>query len=127
MRDNNPSPHPTENPAALLIQAPGTIGFQGDDKSPSGSKPPFRTFERQRFSHIGILTILCLISYPAFYALTFVAKDRSLFIVRLINRLHLVFGDRLRPWLYSSHDRSEFTWVWYRDPLRLHFKQRGPQ
>ena len=31
-----------------------------------------------------ILSILCLITYPAFYILTFVAKDRSLFTVRFI-------------------------------------------
>ena len=52
----------------------------------SKSKPPrpiplFRGFERPNFSRIAILTVLCLITYPAFYALTLVAKDRSLFVV----------------------------------------------
>jgi len=51
---------------------------------PPRSKPLFRGFERPRFSRIAILTLLCLITYPAFYVLTFSAKDRSLFIVRLI-------------------------------------------
>ena len=31
-----------------------------------------------------ILAVLCLITYPAFYILTLVAKDRSLFVVRAI-------------------------------------------
>jgi len=51
---------------------------------PPRSKPLFRGFERPSFSRIVILTVLCLITYPAFYVLTFVAKDRSLFIVRLV-------------------------------------------
>ena len=51
---------------------------------PPRSKPLFRGFERPSFSRIAILTVLCLITYPAFYILTFVAKDRSLFLVRLI-------------------------------------------
>ena len=51
---------------------------------PPRSKPLFRGFERPSFSRIAILTILCLIAYPAFYILTFVAKDRSLFAVRSI-------------------------------------------
>ena len=51
---------------------------------PPRSKPLFRGFEKPSFSRIAILAVLCLITYPAFYVLTFVAKDRSLFIVRLI-------------------------------------------
>ena len=54
----------------------------GSDPSPS--KPLIRGFERPKLSRIAILTILCLTTYPAFYILTFVAKDRSLFIVRLV-------------------------------------------
>jgi len=128
MRDNNSSRHPTENPSALLIQAPGTIGFQGDDKSPSGSKPAFRTFERPRFSHVAILTVLCLIAYPAFYALTFVAKDRSLYIVRLIVSVWCsVIGFALAYILLTIGAQhleaaSEFTLVWHRDFLRRYFK-----
>jgi len=51
---------------------------------PSRSKPPFREFERPSVPRIAILTVLCLITYPAFYVLTLVAKDRSLFVVRVI-------------------------------------------
>ena len=52
-------------------------------------KPPlseslFRGFERPSLSRIAILTALCLTSYPAFYLLTIVAKDRSLFVVRAV-------------------------------------------
>ena len=107
MRDNNTSPHPVENQAAPLIQAdpsllapnmgefydehsvwsslpPSTTDSQYADKSPPRSKPLFRGFEKPSFSRIAILTVLCLVTYPAFYVLTFVAKDRSLFIVRLV-------------------------------------------
>jgi len=52
---------------------------------PLQSKPgPSQGFERPSFSRIAILTVLCLITYPAFYILTLVAKDKSLFTVRLI-------------------------------------------
>jgi len=47
-------------------------------------KPLFRGFERPNFPRVVILSVLCLITYPAFYILTFVAKDKSLFTVRLI-------------------------------------------
>ena len=55
------------------------LGFE-----PPRSKPLFRGFERPNFSRIVILTALCYITYPAFYILTLVAKDKSLFLVRLI-------------------------------------------
>ena len=107
MRDSNSSPHPTENPAAPLIQAdpsllapnrrgfgaedpawpslpPSTTDLQYADKSPPRSKPLIRGFERPSLSRIVILTVLCLITYPAFYTLKLVAKDHSLFVVRLI-------------------------------------------
>jgi len=63
---------------------PPTKSFQYDDESPSRSKPLFRGFERPSLSRIGIFTILCIITYPAFFLLTFVAKDKSLFAVRVI-------------------------------------------
>lgn len=77
--------------------SPSTIEFQLSDKpqplhaEPSDawyelprSKPLFRGFERPSFTHIVVLTGLCLIAYPALYILTLVAKDKSLFTVRLI-------------------------------------------
>jgi len=51
---------------------------------PPRSKPLFRGFERPSFSRIAILAVLCLIAYPAFYVLTLVAKDKSLFTVRVL-------------------------------------------
>ena len=111
--DNHPALDSTENSAAPLIQAdssastlnrrssdaqyppwhsqpPSTTDFQYGDESrlfgsnPPRSKPLFRGFERPSFSRIATLTVLCLITYPAFFLLTFVAKDRSLFAVRVI-------------------------------------------
>ena len=79
-----------------------TLNFQQSDKSQSSSwslypklagfiddhllrsRPLFRGFERPSFAHIAILIVLCLIAYPALYILTLVAKDKSLFTVRLI-------------------------------------------
>jgi len=107
MRDNDRSPHPSEDPTVPLIQADpsqstpngresgvedpawpsppsSTTGVQYDDKPPPRSQLRFRGFERPSFSRIVILTVLCLTAYPAFYLLTLVAKDRSLFIVRLL-------------------------------------------
>jgi len=46
--------------------------------------PLFRGFKRPSFSRIAILTALCPITYPAFYVLTLVARDKSLFVVRAI-------------------------------------------
>jgi len=51
---------------------------------PSRSKPLLRGFERPDFARIAILAVLCFSVYPAFYILTLVAKDKSLFTVRLI-------------------------------------------
>jgi len=103
-RDDDSSPCLTENPAAPLIPAdislltpnrrgshptwPSPPSSATDSRSagesPSQPKPLLRGFERPSFSHIVILSVLCLITYPAFYALTFLAKDKSLFVVRLI-------------------------------------------
>ena len=127
MRDNNSSPHPTEESAAPvpLIQAnsfrltptrrefdaeypawpspsQSTTNFQYSDEPQQSSmqslhpkranlrfelprsKPLFQGFEKPNFSRVAILAVLCLVTYPAFHILTFVAKDISLFIVRLI-------------------------------------------
>ena len=162
MRDNNSSPRPAETSAASLIQAdpslltpnrrvpsaeyppwyslpPPTTGFQYADKSrfsrfkPPQLRPLFRGFERPSFSHIVVLTVLCLITYPLFYALTFAAKDRSLFAVRLIVSLwSSVAGFALGYILLAIATQhleaaSEFTPVGYRDFLKLYFKQPGPR
>jgi len=123
-RDNNSSPHPTEDapfdqispllstpngreydaedPTSPSPPSPTANSEPSDEKSwlpslkslrlklvglrsePPRSKPLIRGFERPRLSRIAILTILCLTTYPTFYILTLVAKDRSLFIVRLV-------------------------------------------
>ena len=155
MRDNNSSPHPTENSAPSLIQAdlppqppnrrepdtecpagpsppPSTLNLQYDDKPPPLSKSLFRGFERPSYSHIAILTALCFITYPAFYILTLVAKDKSLFIVRSIVSVWcwgagFALGYILLK-IGAQHleAASEFTLLGYRDFLRLYFKQPGP-
>jgi len=84
MRGNNSSPCPTENPALSFTQTDAFLPTPYDDKSRPRPKPLFRGFERPSFSRIAILTVLCLTTYPAFYVLTLVAKDKSLFVVRVI-------------------------------------------
>ena len=54
-----------------------------ENKSPR-LKPLFQGFERPNLARITILAVLCLTAYPALYILTLVAKDKSLFTVRLI-------------------------------------------
>jgi len=163
VRDVNRSPTPTEDPTTPFIQAdpprsapggpdessagrrawpsppPSTTNSQYTGKSwfsrlrPPRSKPLFRGFEKPSFARIAILTTLCLIAYPAFYALTFVAKDRSLFIVRLIVSIWcsaIGFALGYIPLTIGARHleaASEFTRVWYLDFLRLHFKQPGPR
>ena len=81
-------PDPENPPRHSLL--PSTENFQNPNKSLfSRFKPPLlqplsQDFERPSFSRIAILAILCLITYPASFFLTSVAKDRSLFIVRVI-------------------------------------------
>jgi len=89
-------PHPsilTPNTRALDVEDPSwpsippatSTSSQYADKSPRPrSKPLFQGFERPSFLRIATLTVLCAVTYPAFYVLTLVAKDQSLFIVRLI-------------------------------------------
>ena len=79
-----------EDPASPSLPS-STTSSQFTDKSRfSKLEPPIlkalssRGFETPSFSRIAILTVICLITYPAFYTLTLVAKDRSLFVVRLI-------------------------------------------
>ena len=100
---------------------------------PPRSKPLIRGFERPRFSRIAILTVLCLITYPAFYILTIVAKDRSLFIVRAIvsvwcSGVGFALGYILLT-IGAQHleAASKFTLVWCRDLLKpcSNLKQPG--
>ena len=107
VKDGSSGPRSTEDVATPPTQTdpsldPGdqarpsslsTTDFQYADESrfsgwqslhPPRSKPLFRGFERPTFSRIAILAVLCPTAYPAFYLLTFVANDRSLFVVRLL-------------------------------------------
>jgi len=97
MRNNDPIP-PAEDSATPLIQADPILLTPNRRKldveyppwyslsrlKPPQSKPLFRGFKRPSFFRMVTLTVLCLITYPTFYILTLVAKDKSLFIVRLI-------------------------------------------
>jgi len=157
---SNSGPHPTENPTTPPIQADlplltpngrefdvedptsptlpsSTTSSQFADKSrfsrlePPRSRPLFRGFETPSFSRIAILTVICLITYPAFYTLTLVAKDRSLFVVRLIVAVWCSgVGFALGYILLAIGARhleaaSEFISVWYRDFSRLFFCSLG--
>jgi len=103
------------------------------DLGPPRSKPLFRGFEKPSFSRIAILAVLCLISYPAFYILTFVAKDRSLFIVRLVvstwcSGVGFALGYvLLRIGAQHLEAASEFWPVGFKDILSSTLcKQHGP-
>ena len=158
---DNCSPPPTENPTAPPAQAdpslPTPNGGEYDPECPAPptlsssttdvqradtswvsrlklqrSKPLFRGFERPSFSRFTILTVLCLLTYPAFLILTLVAKDASLFIVRLIVSVWCsIVGLALGYVLLSIGARhleaaSESTLVERRNFLRVYFKQPGP-
>jgi len=91
-------------------------------------KPLIPGFEGPSFLRIATLTILCLVTYPAFYILTLVAKDRSLFVVRAIVGLWgwvagVVLGYVLLK-IGAKHleAASKFALVGYRSFLRLPFK-----
>ena len=117
---------------------PSTANPQHADKSrfsrfkPARQKPLFRGFERPNFIRIAILTVLCLVAYPAFYALTLVAKDKSLFIVRLIVSVWCsVVGFALGYvvlMIAAQHleAASESTSAGHRDFLILYLAQLGP-
>ena len=138
---------------SVQSSSPSTASFQCSDKprpsslqpphvkltdprdvhEPPRSRPLFRGFERPSFSRIAILTVLCLITYPAFYVLKFAAKDKSLFTVRLIvsiwcSGIGFALGYIILK-IGAKHIEaaSEFTLIWYRDSLRLGFKQPGPR
>ena len=140
VRDNSSSPHPAENLATPLIHdpvqpslPPSTTDLQSVDKTLPESRPlGFRGFEKPSFIRIAILTVLCLLAYPAFYALTLVAKDKSLFIVRLIVSVwcsvvgfslgYVVLTIAVQHLEAASESKS----VGYRDLLILYFTQPGP-
>ena len=89
-------PYPIDDwspPLILLTPNKGGFDAQYTDESQSStklnfdhlqSKSLFQGFERPSFARIAIFIVLCLITYPALYILTLVAKDKSLFTVRLI-------------------------------------------
>jgi len=93
----------------------------------------FDGFEEPSYPRITTLTVLCLVTYPAFYILTLVAKDRSLFIVRAIVGVWCwVAGFILGYFLFEIGAQhleaaSKSALVWYRSFLRLYFKQPGPR
>ena len=156
MRENDWSPHPDENSAELLVQADPSLltpnrreldvaTSQSTANSPHADKsqflslfelprlkPLFHGFERPSLSRITILTVLCPITYPAFYVLIFVANDRSLFSVRLIVSVWCSgVGFALGYILLKIGARhleaaSEFMLVGYRGFLRILFEQPGP-
>ena len=155
MGDNDRSPHLTKNPAMALTQAdpslsaasgrdfdakdparpslpPSTTNLQYDNKSPPGPNPLFRGFEKPSFFRIVILTVLCPTAYLAFYILTFVARDKSLTMVRLVvSAWCLVVGFVLGHILLTIGAQhleaaSESALVGYCYFLRLCFKQPGP-
>jgi len=96
-------------------------------------KPLSPGFEAPSFLYIATLTILCPATYLAFYILTLVAKDRSLFVVRAIVGLWgWVAGFALGYFLLrigAQHleAASKFALVGYRSFLRHSFKQPGPR
>lgn len=115
---------------------PSTVDFQYTQKSRfklPRLKPLFQGFEPPSFSHIVILTFLCLITYPAFFALTFAAKDRSLFVVRsIVSAWCWVIGFALGYILLRIGARhieaaSKSMPVWNREYLIFYFKQPGPR
>jgi len=138
MRADDSNPHPTENSAVPLIQMdPFFLTPNRKDTeypawlSPSSSKSLFRGFEKPSFFRIAILTALCLITYPAFYFLTLVAKDKSLFVVRIIVSLWcsgvgFTLGYiLLKTGAQHLEAASEFTLVGYPNFLRLYLEQPG--
>ena len=160
MRGNNSSPHPPENPTTPPIQAelppltpnrkesdpghpawtslpPPTTDPKYADESQFLKPEPqrlnlfFRGFERPSFSRLTILIVLCLLTYPAFYILKLVAKDKSLFIVRLlVSTWCSVIGFCLGYLLLSVGAQhleatSEFMPVGCQDSLKHCFTQPG--
>jgi len=140
-RDDDSNPHPAENSAVPLIQVGPCLLTQNRREfeveypawpSPSPSKSLFRGFEKPSFFRIAILTALCLLTYPAFYILTLVAKDKSLFTVRIIVSLWcsgvgFTLGYvLLKTGAQHLEAASEFTLVGCPDFLRFYPEQPGP-
>ena len=144
MRDDSSSPRPVESQAAPLIQpdpSPLTANRRELDAeypvspppSPlepprSESKPLVQGFKRPSPSRIAIHTALSFIAYPVFYILTLVAKDKSLFIVRLLvsiwcSGVGFALGYILLA-IGAQHleAASEFTAVRYRDVSETSFQ-----
>jgi len=124
-----PSSSPPPTTSSQHADKPRFLRF--DKFEPSRSKPLFRGFERPSFSRIAILTVLCFITYPVFYFLKLVAKDRSLFIVRLVvsvwcSGVGFALGYiLLRIGARQLEAASEFALAGYRRFLRLGFKKPG--
>ena len=138
-----------EDPASPSPQPPTIDSQHSDDKSWFSSlrslrlkladlrfkspqlNPLFQGLERPSFSRIATLTVLCLVTYPVFYILTLVAKDKSLFIVRSIvsvwcSGVGFALGYiLLKIGAQYLEAASEFTLTGVRDLLRLYFNSMG--
>ena len=109
----------TENSPLFQAGSSGTSPTT-DSQGADGSLPQSKLCPKgPNYSHLAILTVLCLVTYPAFYALTFLAKDKSLFVVRLIvsawcSGIGFALGYILLK-IGAQHleAASEFIPVWY--------------
>jgi hypothetical protein len=57
---------------------------EGPDSGSQRLKTLFKRFERPSFIRIAILTVLCVVAYPALYVVSLVGRDLPLFTVRVI-------------------------------------------
>jgi len=133
---SSPSPSTTTFHYSHKSQPPSPHSFRPKLPNlrfePPRSKPLFRGFERPSFSQIAILAALCLFAYPALYILTLIAKDKSLFVVRLIVAMwcsgvgfslgYVLLGIAVKHFEAAS----EFTTVCYRTFLTFDLEQLGP-
>ena len=155
MGDNNSSLRPTEDSVGPPIQEepslltpngrgldegdltrpprpPSTANSQNTEKSPPRSKPLPQGYERPKYSRIATLAVLCIITYPTFYILQIVAKDKPLFVVRSIASLWCSgIGFALGYILHKIGAQfleaaSEFMLVGHRAFLKHPLKQPGP-
>ena len=136
-------PRPSRRPSTASSQRTGEswlsisnlrlLHLEPPNLVPELLKPRFRGFEEPSFLNIAILTLLCLVTYPAFRLLTVVAKNRSLSVVRAIVSAWcwgagFAFGwILLRIGAKHLEAASEFALVGYRSFLIHYFKQPGPR
>lgn len=76
-----PNPYSHER---LITPTSASYGLKEMHNTPPNTSLPKANFEKPDWKQLVLHVFMCLASYPVMYAVTLIAKDRTLFLVRVV-------------------------------------------